>query len=152
VIDLTNNKRGSEKGFTLIEMLIVLFIVFSATGIALISFQKLQEHKQTEYFLEQFKEDLYFAQEYALSRHKTIDVHFYPEEYRYTVGPSAGPIILNRKYNKKITVDAHVFANLFRYKSNGNVSRFGTIKIKTAATEYLLTFHIGKGRFQIEEQ
>lgn len=145
-------KTFNEQGYTLIEMLIVLFIVISVTAIVLISFQKLQEHKQTEYFLEQFEKDLYFAQGYALSHHKTTDIHFYPDENRYTVGPSTGSILLTRYYDKDIVVDARVFGNVFQYKFNGNVPKFGKIKIKSPAAEYQLTFQIGKGRFQIEKQ
>lgn len=147
----------NEKAFTLIEMLIVLFIIISVTGITLVSFKSLHEKQETDHFLEQVKKDLYLAQEYAISHPgKTIQVLFKPEEHLYTVEPtnlSNTKMIVQRSYNSKITVEKRTMGLTVKYLgTNGNISTAGTIGIRTPQGVYDLKFHPGKGRFYIAKQ
>lgn len=153
---ITNSKYAiTEKGFTLIEMMMVLFIITAATGIALVSFQSLHESRQTEHFLEQLKKDLYLAQEYAMSHNKKVHLTFSHADHLYTIKAQwrDSPILTNN-YDNSIAVknDYNMGLIVTFVKGSGNISKIGKLKIQTPQGVYLIVFHPGKGRFYIEEQ
>ncbi|KHF31150.1 hypothetical protein LR68_00098 [Anoxybacillus sp. BCO1] len=75
----------NERGFTLIEMLIVLFVVTSIMSFTVPPFQHVLAERQLQYFLEQFRNDMLYAQQYAMSRKKTVAIIFYFDTCRYQV-------------------------------------------------------------------
>lgn len=139
-----------ETGFTLIETLVVLFIVVSVTGIVLVSFRTLQASKQVDYFLEQFQKDLYFAQEYALTHHKEVRLLLNLPQHRYTVVADKEGSLLSRVYDTQIGISSN-FGKAVEFNPDGNIARFGTLTFQTPQGTYKMVFHIGKGRFYVEQ-
>ncbi|HEU5140506.1 MAG TPA: competence type IV pilus minor pilin ComGD [Bacillales bacterium] len=143
-------KGKGEKGFTLIETLIVLFIVVSVSAITLVSFQGFHSAKQTDYFLEQIQKDLYFAQEYALSHHKEVRLVLDSAKHRYSVVTDTAESLLTRAFSPEILISSN-FGSAVEFNPNGNIARFGTLTFRTPQGTYKMVFHIGKGRFYVKQ-
>ncbi|HET7579761.1 MAG TPA: competence type IV pilus minor pilin ComGD [Bacillales bacterium] len=141
--------KHKEGGFTLIETLIVLFIIAAVTSIVFVSFRSLHTHKQTQYFLEQLKKDLYFAQAFALSHDREVDLTFKPQKHLYTVTDGSATIF-KRTYDGRIKINSN-FGRTVEFNSNGNIARFGTLHIQTRTGRFRVVFHIGKGRFYVKK-
>lgn len=141
--------RHREEGFTLIETLIVLFIVAAVTTIVFVSFRSLHAHKQTQYFLEQLKKDLYFAQAFALSHDREVDLTFKTQKHFYTI-TDGSTMIFKRTYDRGITIQSN-FGKTVEFNANGNIARFGTLHVQTHTGRFRVVFHIGKGRFYVKK-
>lgn len=143
----------SEQGFTLLETLLVLSIVIVITSIPILKLAPLYQQQKTQHFLEQLEDDLLYAQLYALSNSATVRVYFYYQQstYRVIVGSTNQPI-LTRSYDKDIKIDPFTLGSTVTFRSNGNVSNAGTIRITIQEARYNLVFMIGKGRFYVAKQ
>lgn len=140
---------NKQRGFTLIETLIVLFIFIAVTGIVMVSFQSVRVEKQTQYFFEQLQKDLYLSQEYALAHHKEVDLTFLPMENRYSVR-SGSIVLFTRPYDPKMNIKSN-FGMTVQFNPNGNIAKFGTLTVSSPSGGFKVVFHIGKGRFYVEK-
>lgn len=139
---------GNSRGYTLIEMMIVLFILTAVTGTTFVSYQTFSEQQQTDHFFEKLKKDLYFAQQSALIYHESVVILFDRIDHHYTIMTNNEPIV-ERKYNKDMTVDG---ALKVVFNENGNIKKAGTLNFQINGDLYALTFQLGKGRFSIEKK
>jgi competence protein ComGD len=144
--------NNSQKGFTLIESLVVLSIFMIISSITVFSLKPEHSIIEDESFLTQLKRDLYFAQQYAISHQHEVSVVINPEQYRYyLILRTELPPILVRNYSKNIYLTEGSIPLYFKFLGDGNVNKFGTIFIQTKNKKYLLTVLIGKGRFYVKE-
>jgi competence protein ComGD len=142
----------SEKGFTLIEMLLVLLIVSMLSGIAYVNLIPLYEKKKIEQFFEQLNEDILFMQELAISTNKRTNLQWFPQSHRYIIQQTyeEGPVLV-RYYDRGIQADLHTFPNIMTYTGSGNINRGGTIYVYYKQKAYKIVFQLGKGRFYYNE-
>lgn len=144
--------NNNQKGFTLIESLVVLSIFMIISSITVFSLKPQHSIIEDEAFLTQLKSDLYFAQQYAISHQHEVSVVIIPEKYSYYLLLRTDlPPILMRNYSKNIYFTVGSLPLYFKFLSDGNVNQFGTLFIQTKNKRYLLTVLIGKGRFYVKE-
>ncbi|MFJ7746161.1 competence type IV pilus minor pilin ComGD [Peribacillus sp. NPDC097295] len=131
-------------------IVLVVFLLLSALGLNLYpSFFKGMENKM---FLNQLNEDIFYAQQYAIS-HESL-IYFYVDDERgvYTIYSYKEEGILERSIPKDIQFLKGTLGAAFYFNQYGNVSKSGTMTIDTTNGKYKLVVNIGKGRFRIEKQ
>lgn len=137
-------------GFTLVEMLIVLLIFSLLLLIGGYSVNALRGTLERDVFFNQLEADLYYVQNYAINRHESVFVQFYPFYDRYTVTSiNTKEVLLSRQLPSSIDMMEGSFTS-YIITPDGNTNKFGTIKFKRNQTEIRLIFNIGRGRFRIE--
>ncbi|WP_132088321.1 competence type IV pilus minor pilin ComGD [Neobacillus niacini] len=141
----------NQKGFTLIESLIVLSIFLIISSITAFNFKPQYNSANDKAFISQLKADLYYGQQYAISHQMEVKVIFYEYDHKYTLVSGSNPIV-ERNHSPKIRVSQGTIPLFFKFNPNGNVDRFGTLFIRTAKKNYRLTVLIGKGRFYVIEE
>jgi len=102
--------------------------------------------------LEQLEDDLLYAQVYALSNSATVRVYFSTQQSYRVIVSQTNQIILTRTYDNDIKIDPYTLGSTVTFRSNGNVSNAGTIRITIQKAKYNLVFMIGKGRFYVAKQ
>jgi competence protein ComGD len=142
---------NNQKGFTLIESLIVLSILLIISSITAFSIKPQYNSTNDKAFTSQLKADLYYGQQYAIANQMEVIVIFFEHEHMYTVA-AGSKRILERKHSPDISVSQGTIPLYFIYNPNGNVDRFGTLYIRTKQKNYRLTVLIGKGRFYVIEE
>jgi len=143
----------TQKGFTLIETLLVLSIFLIISSITAFILQPQYNTMEDEAFLTQLKADLYYAQQYAIAHQHEVTVSFMPDEYNYFIYERNDlPRLVERYYSTNIHVYPGSLPLLFRFSTDGNVSKFGSFTIETKTKLYRITFLIGKGRFYVTEE
>ncbi|MDR7237178.1 competence type IV pilus minor pilin ComGD [Neobacillus drentensis] len=144
--------NNHQKGFTLIESLVVLSIFMIISSITVFSLKPQHTVMEDEAFLTQLKADLYYAQQYAISHQDEVSIVFFPSQNQYSIFllPDLPPVV-HRNYSKNITLTEGSLTLYFKFLSDGNVNKFGTIFIQTNNKRYVLTVLIGKGRFYVKE-
>lgn len=143
----------NEKGFTLTEMLVVfsIFLVICSTGVMLLKPEYLLLEKTT--FFSQFKSDLFYAQQYAISHQEIVTVninakdHYYYYRRRYD-----GPIIVYRQYAKEIDIREGSLPLYFQFSPDGNINKFGSFLVGIDKEMYRISFFIGMGRFNVTKE
>lgn len=143
----------NQKGFTLIESLLVLSIFMTISSITVFSLKPQHSVIEDEAFLTQLQADLLYAQQYAISHQREVSVIFMQNEYRYYMVMQSAPLpIIERNYSTNITLREGTIPLYFKFLGDGNVNKFGSFTIYTKKRCYQLTVLIGKGRFYVKEQ
>ena len=144
---------SNEKGFTLIEMLLVFtgFLIISSVTLMLVKPHYSLLDKQL--FFTQLRADLYLAQQFAISHQRGITVFIIPEQHYYYIRDRVtDPIIVERTYSEDIRVMEGSMPLYFQFLPDGNVSRFGSFLVRMGSKTYRVTLLIGKGRFYVSEE
>jgi competence protein ComGD len=141
----------NQKGFTLIESLIVLSIFLIISSITAFSMKPQYYSATDKTFISQLKADLYYGQQYAIANQMEVKVIFYEHEHMYLIS-TGNKQLVERHHSPMITVTQGTIQLVFKFNSNGNVDRFGTLYIRTQQKNYRLTLLIGKGRFYVMEE
>ncbi|PYZ94322.1 hypothetical protein CR194_01970 [Salipaludibacillus keqinensis] len=142
--------RTSE-GFSLIELVIVLFLISIILLIAIPSVNHQMTKMETAYFLKELEHDLYYYQMYAMSNGRSVRFVFSATSPRYTVVEGV------RTIHHKEGPDGIRFSrstlslNELRFLGTGGVQKAGKIEIYTKDENYQLIFHLVRGRFYFAE-
>ncbi|MDR6998729.1 competence type IV pilus minor pilin ComGD [Neobacillus niacini] len=145
--------KMNQKGFTLLESLLVLAIFLIISSITVFSVKPQANRMEDETFISQLKADLYFAQQYSISHQHEVTVSFSENEYNYFIYERTDlPRLVERYYSSDIHVYPGTLPLYFRFLSDGNISKFGSFTIVTKDKQYRITFLIGKGRFYVTEE
>jgi competence protein ComGD len=140
----------NSKGFTLIETLLVLSIVFIISSVTIFHYHP---HKNTSFdklFIYQLQSDLYFAQQYAISHQNEVTVHIDQLNNYYIISEDAKPII-KRVFTSNVTWDKGSLLLTFRFLLDGNTNKAGVLFFTINQRTYKLTILLGKGRFYVVE-
>ncbi|PJN89889.1 competence type IV pilus minor pilin ComGD [Bacillus sp. mrc49] len=129
-------------------VLVIFILLLSITPNLYPSFNKGMEERL---FLSQFHEDLFYAQQYAISHEGLIYLHIDDVNKIYTVSSYKEGKILERSIPEDIHFSSGTLGFSFYFNQNGNVSKAGTLMIETSKGKYKLVLNIGKGRFRIEK-
>ncbi|KLT17006.1 competence type IV pilus minor pilin ComGD [Neobacillus vireti] len=145
--------NNHQKGFTLIESLVVLSVFMIISSVTVFSLKPQQPMIEEEAFITQLKADLYYAQNYAISHQHEVSVVFMPSQFKYYMYLRTDiPPFIVRNYSTNIYVKEGSLTFYFKFLIDGNVNKFGTLLIQTKRKDYRLTVLIGKGRFYVAEQ
>jgi competence protein ComGD len=142
--------RKTERGFTLIEVLLVLSIFLIVSSIALFTVKPHYQFIEKTLFFTCLKDDLYYAQQYAISHQRPVHVYFLADEHRYIVNDHLNEkMIVERSYSKLIKVQEGSLKLSFKFTFDGKIDRFGSIYITIGKDIYRMTFLLGEGRFYV---
>ncbi|KWW20372.1 MULTISPECIES: competence type IV pilus minor pilin ComGD [Peribacillus] len=133
------------------ETLIVLVIFILLLSITPNLYPSFNRGMEERLFLSQFHEDLFYAQQYAISHEGLIYLHIDDVNKIYTVSSYKEGKILERSIPADIHFSSGTLGFSFYFNQNGNVSKAGTLMIETSKGKYKLVLNIGKGRFRIEK-
>ena len=151
-MEIKANRPSNQEGFTLIEILVVLSIVLILSHFYL-SVQNRQPSEDTvDQFLETFENDLFYLQQYTMTKQIMPQLYFDPSNHMYSIRHAsfAQPLI-ERKYREDIQVKLNNFKNPLTFTSRGNLSNPGSVRIIFKDYRFKITFSFGKGQFKIEK-
>ncbi|MES5956740.1 comG operon protein ComGD [Bacillus fungorum] len=141
-----------EKGFTLLEMLLVLFAISVLSMVTYFNVHSLYEKQKIEQFLRQFSNDILYMQQLAINRQKHYTLRWHKERHMYYIGESSTNLsIIKREYDSDIQIDLNTFPNPMTYNPSGNINRGGTILLSYRSYKYEVVFQLGRGRFTYRE-
>lgn len=143
----------NQKGFTLIESLLVLSVFLIISSVTAFSLKPQYMMIDDQSFFTQLKADLFYAQQYAISHQCEVNVIFSETQFKYQVFIRYDlPVLVERNYSKNMTVYGGSLPLYFRFLPSGNASKFGSFFIKTKDKLFRMTILIGEGRFYVVEE
>ncbi len=142
---------NNEQGFTLLESLFVLSLFLLITSLSVFLIRPHNQQLEEQLFFSQLRSDLLYAQQYALTSQKSVNVNFISSNHFYYISKQNGAMLLKRKYSNMITVIEGSQMLNFRFHSNGNISSIGSIFIYIEEEKFQMTFQLGRGRFYVKE-
>ncbi|MGE1162497.1 competence type IV pilus minor pilin ComGD [Peribacillus simplex] len=145
------NIRHSNGGYTLSETLIVLVIFILLISISPNLYPSFTKGMEIRLFLSQFHEDLFYAQQYAISHEGLIYLHIDNTNKFYSVSSYKEGTLLERSIPEDIQFLSGTLGFSFHFNQYGNASKAGTMMVDTSKGKYKLVLNIGKGRFRIEK-
>ncbi|MED1608935.1 MULTISPECIES: comG operon protein ComGD [Bacillus cereus group] len=141
-----------QKGFTLLEMLLVLFAISVLSTVTYFHVHSLYEKQKIEQFLRQFSNDILYMQQLAINRQKHYTLRWHKDRHMYYIGESSTDhSIIKREYDSDIQLDLNTFPNPMTYNPSGNINRGGTILLSYRSYKYEIVFQLGRGRFTYRE-
>lgn len=140
----------NEYGYTLLEMLIVLFIVVVISSITFHFTNYFAEKREIDYFFFQLQLDIGRAQALATEIGGTVDVVFL-DDNTYKIYHKWDEIILERKFPKNVQMNFYSKFKRIRFDSLGEVQEFGSVSFKTSLGDRHLIIYISKGRSRYVE-
>ncbi|QDP99242.1 type II secretion system protein [Lysinibacillus fusiformis] len=146
MIDIKN-----ERGFTLIEMLIVLFVVMCLTGIVTKISLKVAEIKELERFFTQIQLDVQFIQTYSMQQREYVSMKFESPPHRYIIKKDFYTNYYERPFPKGVelmTASSTIQSIMYNY--NGNIINAGTLYFKTPQGIKKVVMTLGRGRSRVE--
>ncbi|WP_071395739.1 competence type IV pilus minor pilin ComGD [Bacillus tuaregi] len=151
--------ESKQSGFTLIEILIVLSIFLIISSITSIFLKPQYLWYEKERFFSQFKADILYTQQYAISHQKQLSLHIFPKEKRYTVKEkTTGKSVIERELPQSIQIEKGTLATpglaymIIEFSPNGRLNRFGNFYFLVDYERYKITFQIGAGRFYVVKE
>lgn len=141
----------SERGFTLLEALIVVAVLTVMLSFSAMMIKPYWEKTQKRIFINQLQADLYYAHSYAVHRNERVDIVFsYANNDYQAILVDTGKPLFKKKIPDPIYLsEANVYR--FRITPDGTISNFGTVIFQAAENKIKLTFFIGRGRFVIDQ-
>jgi competence protein ComGD len=142
----------NERGFTLTEMTIVLFIVAIVSSLSIGNMKKAYDATKRNEIIYQLEQDLYYAQQKAISHNLMTNVVFLNGSKEYVIR-QGGEVILGRKFHQQnVTfLPVTLALNDITFLNDGNARKSGTLQIKIDSITYRLVLLLGRGRFYIEK-
>lgn len=141
-----------EKGFTLLELLIVLSIL----SILLLfttpfTHEMLMKHEEHT-FIETFEYDLLHLQSLASVTSDRVRMYVDEDKYHIYKG-NRNSLVFRRTIPKGISIDLRMRNNI-SFDQSGRIrhANYGGIKINTTQSTYDVIFPLGKGRSSIVKQ
>ena len=141
----------NSNGFTLIEMLLVLFVVLLTSSIVFQITYTISEKFVVNQFFQQLLLDIQEIQALAIKDEEAYYIQFNSSNQYKGYGIISGEVIFERDIPKGIKLD--VLSNLkhFMVYPNGDVSNFGTIRFYTPFGQINLIIYIKEGRLRLVE-
>lgn len=142
----------NNKGFTLIEMLLVMSVIMVISTLSFYSFQSYCDKKKLDYFMEQLEEDILFAQMTAMTSQRVVYVNFGNEYYTVKDQNIFAKELLKRYYGEGIIV-TFLTSSMNKqvvFYPNGNIKKIGKVQVKCKKYKYTIVFQLGRGRFYYE--
>nr|MBO2506518.1 hypothetical protein [Bacilli bacterium] len=139
-----------EKGFTLLEMLLVLMIVSLIGMIGVTIPVKMTEKMIVEQFFHQLKLDIQMAQMWALENEKGCYVSF-SSSNSYRIYHQMNDVLIERKIPDMISINDFSNLSTLSINTRGGVKNFGTITFQTPYGEKSIIINIDKGRIRYVE-
>ncbi|KGX85030.1 hypothetical protein N783_15410 [Pontibacillus marinus BH030004 = DSM 16465] len=144
----------NSKGFTLVEMLVVLFIWSVFIGIMITLSPSLFHKQKEEAFMEQFQADVLWVQQQTMTTRTHYSIIFLPEEKTYRILKNRFFIVETRTLPNDwevsfsyTSLDRHI-----RFDVSGSILESGSIQFLTPTKKFKVVFPVGKARYYVLEQ
>lgn len=136
-----------KKGFTLLELVLVLGILTLLLGVVVLSFTGLQDRE-----LDRMLEDLHYARTYAVSNQKIVRFSFDCDTNSYLIAEQeSGRELKSRTLQSvKLIKPFHLTNPLLIYPT-GAFSRCGHLVVENRGKFMKLNFTVGVARFTLGE-
>ncbi|MGE7912236.1 competence type IV pilus minor pilin ComGD [Lysinibacillus xylanilyticus] len=141
----------SERGFTFVEMLFVLFIVMCLSTIVVKYSLKAAETRELEQFFTQIQLDIQYIQTYSMHKGEYISMKFESSSKRYIIKKDIFTELFERPFPKGVEVipsSSSIYTIIYNF--NGNVMTPGTVYFKTPQGTKKIVITLGRGRSRVE--
>ena len=141
----------NSRGFTLIEMLLVLTIIGIITSIVCHVTLSISEKRNIDQFFNQLIFDIQNMQALAIKEEEKIAINFNSSNAYYAYYDLKDEKIITRTYPEGVKLNNYSNLKLLLITSNGNISKFGTLIFNTPYGERKLIVYIQEGRLRLVE-
>ncbi len=142
----------NNRGYTVLEMTMVLFIIATVTSISFGNMKTIYDASGRNEFIQQLQQDILYAQQMAISHSMYTSVIFLNGSKEYVIRQGNGNVLLRREFSEKTTfVPITLSLNDVAFLTDGNVRRSGTMEIRIDDHRYRFVLLLGRGRFYIEK-
>ncbi|MFP3918760.1 type II secretion system protein [Lysinibacillus telephonicus] len=141
----------NNHGYTLIEMLIVLFIVVTISSIVFQFTIKLTEKRVVEQFFNEVMLDIQRVQALAIEEGRTITFVFIDNNTYKAYYELGGKSILEKSFPKGIELNIYSNLKKIEFYPSGEIGKFGTVLFNTPFGEKRLIVNMQKGRLRLNE-
>lgn len=140
----------NEKGFTLIEMLLVLAIVMTITSsVIFIATSKFVE-KEERRFIRQFHLDVQSLQSIAIGEQISTYLNFSNGGTKY-IARSSNSVFFESEMPPGFRLSTDSNLHEIRFHPNGTIREFGFLIFETKNGARKVTLYIGRGKMKYEE-
>ncbi|GIN96370.1 hypothetical protein J6TS1_22400 [Siminovitchia terrae] len=145
-------KLRSNKGFTLLESLVVLLVVSVVLLFGMITVNPMMEWMQKKMFVSQLRSDLYHAHSHAINRKERVSVSFSRGSSQYSATGDSTGVLFIRDLPPPVKITGGSLKQLrFHITPDGTINNFGIVNFALNDQPIELIFHIGRGRFVVKE-
>lgn len=141
----------SERGYTFVEMLFVLFIVICLSTIVVTYSLKAAEIRELEQFFTQIQLDIQYIQTYSMQQGEYISIKFESSSKRYIIKKDIFTELFERPFPKGVELiptSSSIYTIIYNF--NGNVMTPGTVYFKTPQGTKKIVITLGRGRSRVE--
>lgn len=151
VVNFFLGKSRNERGFTLIEMLLVLVIVGVIVSAVLpLSVEQIQRHMHKK-TMNQIELAIRMAQTMAMEEQTTVFCEVF-RETRFVIKKSiVGEPIYEQNLPEGLQMEITTARGRIQFQPSGNVTQIGRLRFYTESEEVYYTINLGKGRFLLHE-
>lgn len=145
-------KSVSEKGFTLIEIVVVSFVAMIILSFPVLSFKRVQEQAEIDLFLEQLVSSLTLIQNQAILNNDWTEVEISPEYRRFrfrVIGDRNHRVNHTLELPESVSLTGGIKRKRF-LSGSGNLGDYSPIHLYTANGRYEIDYKFGSGRFEIK--
>ncbi|MDM5249194.1 MULTISPECIES: competence type IV pilus minor pilin ComGD [unclassified Lysinibacillus] len=141
----------SERGYTFVEMIIVLFIVMCLSVIVVKYSLKAAETRELERFFTQIQLDIQYIQTYSMHQREYISMKFESSSKRYIIKKDFYTELYERPFPKGVEfIPESNSVHTIIYNYYGTVMTPGTIYFNTPQGIKKVVITLGRGRSRVE--
>ena len=142
--------KWNEKGFTMLEMLLVLMIVMVVSSSVLFLISPKMKKVEEERFYKQLHLDILRLQAISIGDLGYTVLDFPNNRTKYE-GKMRGVLLFEKEFPKHIRLSSNSSLKDIAFHPNGNISDFGNLLFKTDDGEKRMTVYIGRGLINFEK-
>ncbi|WP_370627158.1 competence type IV pilus minor pilin ComGD [Psychrobacillus sp. INOP01] len=140
----------NEKGYTLIEMLLVLTIVMVVSSSVLFITSTKMKDMEEERFYRQLHLDILRLQAISIGENRYTYLNFPNNRTQYKA-ESAGTVWFENDLPKNMRLSDESTLKVISFHPNGNINSFGNLLFETERGVKRITFYIGRGVINYEK-
>ena len=147
------NRMNQDKGFTLIEVLLVLSVVSLLATVPVMQFTQLKKETETQLFFEQLRSSITLIQSEAILNHQWTSMEVYPSN-RLILFEVEGAENTSHPANHVLHLPESISllgkSKVYSFSAgSGNLGNINELNFETIHGRKTLSFKMGSGRFEI---
>ncbi|MBG9910122.1 competence protein ComGD [Bacillus xiamenensis] len=141
-----------EKGFTLIEQLMIVLVLSILLSIIGRNVPSILEHAEAKKQVNMLKQDLQLASYTAFIKKTRVTVELHPQYVSYQVIDENSHQVMASYQHKKGIIKHSTFQQGIHFNINGHPSSGGSLVVQFGSQTYKLTVYLGSGRIHVQKQ